>query len=626
MAITQSTGFGALRRLGVLGLVCAALLGCASQDFEEPVEFDAPQTSVDYEPEIRGAPDEATEALLSDSLLIFRRADDGAQSLAFLRRRAEGDIATTQKVLRSFGYYGAEVRAEVEAPEGADPTDAESVAAAEGPAIARIVIEAGPAFTLLRHSFSLTGFEPGTAPTLGPAEAYGSPVGRAAEAAAILSAETRAVADLRANGRVYAERTGRDAVADPPEATLEVETSIDTGRAYRYGPIGFSGAPNVDTAYLLTYLPWKEGDVIDTAKLSEYQRALLSTGLFRSGLVTVPEEPPEGEVAPVSVDLEEAPFRSVSAGGRFSTDEGPSVRLSFEHRNLFGANEQLRLTLDAGTEEQLLNATFRKPQYLRPNQDLVGEAELRRVEDDAFDELGGTISLGLSRTLTERWTVGFGGLIEISDIDDGETESLAVLGGIPLFAAYDSSDDLLNPRTGERLRLDLIPFFGMFDDEPTAFLSIDTRASLYRKLDTEGRFVGALRGRFGSIPSGGLDRVPATRRLYAGGSGSVRGFAEDFVGPLDDDNDPVGGRSVLEAGAELRFPIFGDLGGVAFVEAGSVSTAVFPDFDEGVQYAAGGGFRYYSPVGPIRFDVGFPINGREADDTFQFYISIGQAF
>jgi translocation and assembly module TamA len=98
------------------------------------------------------------------------------------------------------------------------------------------------------------------------------------------------------------------------------------------------------------------------------------------------------------------------------------------------------------------------------------------------------------------------------------------------------------------------------------------------------------------------------------------------VGPLDEDDDPIGGRSVIEAGAELRFPVWGDIGGVGFVEGGTVSTEVYPDFEEDFLVAAGAGVRYYSPVGPIRFDVAFPVNGRDEDDAFQFYISIGQAF
>ena len=106
----------------------------------------------------------------------------------------------------------------------------------------------------------------------------------------------------------------------------------------------------------------------------------------------------------------------------------------------------------------------------------------------------------------------------------------------------------------------------------------------------------------------------------------MRGYALDFVGPLDDDDDPVGGLSALEAGVELRAPLSGDIGGVVFVEAGSVSTEMFPDFADGVQVAAGLGLRYHSPIGPIRFDVAVPVNGRSADDAFQIYFSIGQAF
>ncbi|MEM6676296.1 MAG: BamA/TamA family outer membrane protein [Pseudomonadota bacterium] len=640
-----------LRALAALGI--AALAGCGSGDFEEPVAFEAPETLVTYEVVVEGAPSEEIAGLIEESLLLYRRQEDGAQSLAFLRRRAEGDVATIQKILRAYGYYRAEVTTKVRAVEppaeataaeagedaAAAPSDGADHAAAEagegaagtdGPieseAVAEVVITPGPAFTLARHDFALSGFEPSPSPALGPAAAYGSPVGAPAAAAAIVAAESAVVAAMREQGYGYAEARGRDAVADLERAEIEIDSSVETGRRYRLGAISFSGAPNVSEEYLRTYLRFGPGDLADRALLSAYQRQLLGTGLFRSGIVSLPETPPEGEVAPVTVQLEERPFRSVSAGARFSTDEGPGIRLGFQHRNLFGANERLDLTLDASIDEQVFNSTYRKPQYLRDGQDFVAEAEARRIEDDAFDEIGGTLTAGIQRKLSPRWTVGFGGLFEGSIIDDGETEATAYLFGIPLSAQYDGSDDLLNPTTGQRFGIELIPFGGLFDGRGVGFLSVDARASLYRRLDEDGRWVAAARTRLGAIPSGSLDDIPATRRLYSGGSGSVRGFQEDFVGPLDENNDPIGGRSVFELGAELRFPIVGDLGGVAFVEAGTVSTEIFPDFEEGMQVAAGAGVRYYSPIGPIRVDFGVPINGRDADDAFQFYISIGQAF
>jgi len=98
------------------------------------------------------------------------------------------------------------------------------------------------------------------------------------------------------------------------------------------------------------------------------------------------------------------------------------------------------------------------------------------------------------------------------------------------------------------------------------------------------------------------------------------------VGPLDALNDPIGGLSAAEIGGELRARLLGDIGGTVFVEAGTVGEDSVPDFDAGVQFAAGVGFRYFSPAGPIRVDLALPLNPRDADDSFQLYFSIGQAF
>ncbi|MEM9736106.1 MAG: BamA/TamA family outer membrane protein, partial [Pseudomonadota bacterium] len=184
----------------------------------------------------------------------------------------------------------------------------------------------------------------------------------------------------------------------------------------------------------------------------------------------------------------------------------------------------------------------------------------------------------------------------------------------------------LNPTEGARFRAEVTPFIGAFDSEFAGFLTLDTTGSAYFDLTDEGDYVLAGRARLGTILSDDLDTVPQTRRLYSGGGGSVRGYAQRFIGPLDVNDDPTGGRSVIELGGELRARLFGDLGGVIFVEAGQVDEEIFPAFSDGIQVAAGLGIRYFSPAGPIRVDVGFPVNGRDADDFFQLYISIGQAF
>jgi translocation and assembly module TamA len=328
----------------------------------------------------------------------------------------------------------------------------------------------------------------------------------------------------------------------------------------------------------------------------------------------------------VLATVEEAPPRSVTVGLRYDTDLGPTVRATFEHRNLFGANERLLIEAEGGLVEQHLGAGLRKPQYLRPGQDLVTDLTFAHVTGEAYSSLGTTGSIGLERKLTERWTAGLGGLAEWTRIDDNGEAGTATLLGAPGFAAYDSTKNLLDPADGMRLRLEATPFFGMFSGGDTEFLVLDGTGSVYLPLDSEADYVLAARGRAASILSPDLESIPATRRLYSGGGGSVRGYADNFIGPLDANNNPVGGRSALEAGVEMRARLFGDIGGVVFADAGSVSTQVFPDFAEGVQVAAGLGLRYHSLAGPIRVDLAFPVNGRKADDPWQLYFSIGQAF
>ncbi len=201
-----------------------------------------------------------------------------------------------------------------------------------------------------------------------------------------------------------------------------------------------------------------------------------------------------------------------------------------------------------------------------------------------------------------------------------------LLAGLPTFAEYDNTDDLLNPTKGARARFQVTPFAGTVDSDLTYFLTLDNRASAYWDVLNDGVYVLAGRGRLGSILSDDFADVPANHRLYAGGGGSVRGYAQYTVGPIGADGDPTGGRSALVGSLELRARFWEDIGGVVFVDAGSVSQQSYPDFEAGVQVAAGLGLRYYSPAGPIRIDVAFPLNRRPEDDDFQFYFSIGQAF
>ncbi|MEM9043958.1 MAG: autotransporter assembly complex family protein [Pseudomonadota bacterium] len=605
---------------GIWVLSLALLSACADNDgLNEPL-FQKPETAIEYETEITGLPDEAATDIAEKALATFQREDDGAQSVAFLRRRASSDEAVVQKLLRSRGYYQGSVEITVtpiQPEEGTEVTQATVL----------FEVDPGPVFTLASHDFEISSR--GLSPELTAAE-FGAPIGEPASAAAILDAENLAVLRLRESGFPYAARGKRQALADLEAKTIEVVTPIDAGPLAVYGNLTFEGLDEVEEAYLRTYLDFDVGQTFAQEELEDYQDELLATDLFDSISVRAPEDPPEGEAPvslPITVAATERKKRTVGASARYNTDDGPSVKLDYENRNLFGSNETFTAEAIAGLDLQSLTFGYREPQYLRDGQEFITQFKISNEADDAFDAQTATLTAGISRKLSDFWTVGAGGLLEASLIDDSlEGESESYLFGIPLSATYDGSDDLLNPTKGSRLLAQVTPFVGSFDESFASFLTIDTRGSTYYDITGTKDYVLAARGRAGFILTDELSTVPDTRRLYSGGGSSVRGFEQRSIGPLDAAGDPTGGLSVLELNGEFRGTISGDLGGVVFVDAGSVSEEIAPNFEEGVQVAAGVGIRYYSPAGPIRVDIAFPLNGRGNDDTFQFYFSIGQAF
>jgi translocation and assembly module TamA len=151
-------------------------------------------------------------------------------------------------------------------------------------------------------------------------------------------------------------------------------------------------------------------------------------------------------------------------------------------------------------------------------------------------------------------------------------------------------------------------------------------ASYYQQVSD--RVVVAGRVRVGAIPGTALTNIAPSRRLYSGGGGSVRGYGYQKIGPVDANGDPTGGRSLVEGSIEARIRT-GWLGGalsvVPFLDAGTVSQSVTPEFDV-VRFGAGIGVRYQTGFGPLRLDVATPINPSPNDSRIAVYISLGQAF
>ncbi len=598
----------------ILAAVALLLSGCSERNgLERILPFSIGSTSgIAYTVSLEGdLPRELRDVLEANSQLVLLKGEPPS-SRAALRRRTATDVDTLRSVLRSEGYYGGTVEAATD--EAADPV------------AIRLTVSPGPQYRVQSFDISYVGdrADSETLPVdAGPLGYVPDMPGRGVDIVAITD---KLLEVLGQTGRPKAAVVDRKAVVDHDVAALMVRVRIDPGPPTRFGPLTISGLTDVEEDYLRQILDWPEGKTYDKRELDRARRILAATNLFRSVHVDPADTVTTDGMLPVTADLTEAKHRTIAAGINYSTSEGVGGELSWEHRNLAGRQERLRLSAEASEIRQEGVVDFRKPQFLQRDLTLRLNGTARSQQTDAYDEQTAGGLVGLEKRYREIWTAGISVSAEYSRIDEDGVDSTYALIGIPVNASRDGTDDLLDPRRGTRLQIGVTPYFATIEDD-VSFTVFELSGSAYYGLGKERRVVPAVRARIGTIVGAETLNIPITKRFFSGGGGSVRGYEFQKVGPLATDGDPVGGRSVVEAGFELRWQATDKFGFVPFAEGGNVYDDQTPDFSEDLLWAAGLGIRYFTIAGPIRLDVAFPLNKRDGiDDDYQFYVSLGQAF
>jgi translocation and assembly module TamA len=571
----------------------------------------APAPSVPYRVQIKGIEDRALRELLEEVSETRRLVDRPPPSLTRLRRRAEDDRARLQRALRSEGYYGATIEL--------------SIAADAAPVQVVFQVDPGPRYRLRAVGIEVT---PPTADLPLPSlKDLGVAPGTPAAGQTILGAENRLVEHARGRGYALAEAGERRAIVDHDADAMDLTLRLVAGPLVRFGAIDVVGLTEVDRGFVERRLPWRPGELITSERLAEGQRALRETGLFatiRTRLGTTPDA--EGRL-PVTVAITESKHRSIEVGGRYRTDEGPGGNVAWEHRNFFGHGERVRLDLDASPIAGFLIGSFRKPDVWMRDLALLTVAELAYQNPDAYESRSATTRVGLERRFREGMTAAAAVAFraeQVQEANSGRDDSFGLV-SLPVRFNWDRSDNLLDPSRGGRLWIENEPFVDTFGND-LVFNKSRLQYAHYLQVLKSPRVVLAGRSAIGTLFGASRADVPADLRFYAGGGGSVRGFGFQEAGELDAENDPIGGRSLFEVSGEVRARVTDTIGIVAFVDAGAAFTSRYPNFDDQLRIGAGPGIRYFSPIGPVRLDVGFPVNRRDSDDAFQLYISIGQAF
>ncbi|WP_417514626.1 autotransporter assembly complex protein TamA [Minwuia sp.] len=577
-------------------------------DGEQPVQYSATIEGLDEDPDIR----EIARAVAN----VFTLQDRGAPSVAGLERRAEQDIELILRVLTAEAYYDATVEARV-VPDGADRQ--------------RVIfdVETGPLYRIGEVRIDLVEEGENKPEQAALVAASKLEAGTPARGEAIVEAEAAVVVYLQRNGFPDADFVDRKAVAQKDDATLDVTSTFNSGPFVTFGNLDIDPESSLEPDYIRGLIPWKEGETYNQKKVDEFQSSLKSTGLFDTVSIRPAEtagSEPDGSKRDLALKVENGKQRSVGGSLRYDTDQGPGVRLFWRHRNLFGEAEDFRAEADASLDEQKLTFGITRPRSPSARWTSSESLTLRRLDDDAFEEESATVRKGLDQKRGAGWTIG--GSIEASAslVETDFSDDTAYLLGLPLYVKRDRTNDPLDATRGYRFVLNAGPYVGLNNGEFIQFGVIGGGGSVYFPLIGENRLVLAMRTQVTSIPSRNLDDIPVNQRLFAGGGASVRGYEFQSISPTNNANDLTGGRFLNENSIEFRLRLGESFGVVAFADTGLVEEEPFPSFAEKLNVGVGGGFRYYSPVGPIRFDLAFPLDRRNGDNIFEFYISLGQSF
>lgn len=553
-------------------------------------------------------------SLLEQTITLGKEGVPPPLSVGQLRRRGMEDEDLLEKVLRSEAYYKGRVTSSLREGTGG---------------IFQVVYTVRMGTRAMIDTFDIIYEDKpddmADLPATGAA--FGLKKGLAAKAQRILDLTDDAMRYLENNGHPGASLIKRDVIVDMAADLAHVTLHIKAGPRLVFGPMLVRNEDGrTKDEYIRGFAAFKEGDAYSKAQSEATVSALRGAGLFDSVTMTSGDVS-GGDELPQIVALKESKPRSIRLGTRWASDNGFGVTGSWEHRNLWGEGEDLLLASVISQTEQSLSANFKKPRFRQDNQTLLAGFEIARENSDAYDENRVKVSAALSRQETKKLALSAGVSFELTRTADKRGNNHYQLFGIPLVARYDGSNDLFDPTSGVRASLAATPYFGRSNEKASAFGKLEGIASGYWSFGERPDVTLALRGRLGSMLARETDEVPGSTRFYAGGGGSIRGYAYQSVGPLDSSNDPVGGRSVFETNAEIRYRATETIGIVAFVDMGDSYASTLPSFSSPLQVGAGLGLRYYTPIGPVRLDVGVPVNPRDGiDDAFQLYVSLGQSF
>jgi len=588
-----------------------------------------------------------------------------------LLARARSDVDRLKTVLESFGYYQSKVVITIDGLPLDDGALAERLTALPKGSAAHVVIrfELGPLYHL-RH-VDIDGTVP--SPAL---RSFALASGDPAVATSVLAAGGRLQEALREEGYAFAKVDEPQATEDATQPVLDVSFHVETGAKVKVGEIHFAGMKRVHESLLRKRVLLHTGEQYSASLVERARKDLASLGVLAAVTARLGGAVDSTGGVPVTFEVKERAHYALGFNTAYSSDLGGSIGSTWTNRDVFGGGEQLSLAatfIGLGGSAVTAPGYNTSAKYLLPDfgardQSLQFAVSAIKQSLIAYNQKAVTTGVTLTRKLSSVWTVSAGVATtdeqvaqytqnvcpqsnptcapdqEIEFYDDAHYTLVA----LPLHVIYDSTDlpsPLDDPTHGMRDSVGFTPTHSIGNPSATYLIS-DLKLATYFDVGhwwgaPTGRSVLALRGLAGLAQGASASSLPPDQRFYAGGSGTIRGYEYQSVGPLFANGLPTGGTSLLAGTVEFRQRIGTNFGLALFSDSGKLTSnlAGAPDI---FRVGLGVGLRYYTPIGPVRLDFAVPLPARNPplpilengtlvsqqfdEPRFQVYIGLGQAF
>ncbi|SKC66319.1 autotransporter assembly complex protein TamA [Pseudoxanthomonas indica] len=555
----------------------------------------------------------------------------GESRLEYLLGEAE---AQTREALEPFGYYTPTIK-----------VDARRSGATEDERVTVVIqIALGEPVRVRRSSISIDGEGHEDRYLKEDLADFAPRVGEIFDHTTYEASKLKIVRRLADRGYFDADFTQRKVEVTRAEHAADVDLAWVSGIRYDMGPTTFHQTYFVD-GLLDKLVYWEEGSYFHQGKLDRLRESLLGLDYFANiDIQANPDKAVDGQV-PIDVNLSLAKRTLYTAGVSYGSESGPGIRLGLDRRYINSRGHKLSTQLDYATKRKILTSQYRIPAFkwldgwfaigLQASDEQTDYIDLRHVE--FFASRSGQITedwtaVASIHTLRERWAY-----YDESEVDD--QGNLVNLYRYATFTYPQLKADYLNAPVGsnrpDKLAGSVVLRGGVEGAGSDAnFAQLHIRARWSREFGRNSALI--FRGEVGHTYTNALVDMPPSLRFFAGGDGSIRGYAWREVGPRSGDY-ALGAKNVVTGSAEYEwYPNSGQFGGAVFVDTGSAFNSYkasssteegvtsFDGDDDGsfnLRTGIGIGLRWRSPVGPVRLDIAHGLN--DPDSQFQIYLNIG---